>query len=361
MKNVSILHIAAENFAGVPYDFVKMHQAHGNHSRLITLHANPLGFPEDICLNFPIARSSMAKKYRQQFALISKQEKSNQPFYWKPRNFPESLYFSLQTFSRKNTIKELITQESLDSFDIIHYDGGLDFTRDSRSAKRWKSMNKGIVNCYYGSDLRSRGIIPAMDAISDLNITSEFDHLSMHRNIEYVFYPYDTSELPEVNPEKDFSQVRIVHSPTNRLYKGTDLILKVINKLKKSFTFDFFLLENMSRKDVLSIKKDCTISIDQVGGTFGGTGYGKAGIESLAMGIPTITNMTSDYQEWIPENPFSVANDEKSLEDMLVQLIEAPELCKELGLKGKKWVHNHHSYEKVHSRLSSLYEKYGLW
>ena len=33
----SVLHIAPENFAGVPYDFMRMHKAHGDHSRLITL------------------------------------------------------------------------------------------------------------------------------------------------------------------------------------------------------------------------------------------------------------------------------------------------------------------------------------
>jgi glycosyltransferase involved in cell wall biosynthesis len=111
---------------------------------------------------------------------------------------------------------------------------------------------------------------------------------------------------------------------------------------------------------VLSIKSQCTISIDQVGGSFGGTGYGKAGIESLAMGIPTITNMTDDYAKWLPNNPFIVANTAKQLEDSLIELIESPTLCTSLGEKGKQWVHTYHSYEKVNERLNSLYFKYGI-
>jgi len=356
----SILHIAPENFAGVPYDFMRMHIAHGDPSRLITLHKNPLGFAEDICLDFPISRSNLAKSYRLSRSLVKQGADRINAMYWKPKSFIDSLYFSLQTRSRISSIEQLINSEQLDTFDIIHYDGGLDFTRDSRFAKRWKAMGKAIVTCYYGSDLRARGIIREMDEMSDLKLTSEFDHLAMKDDLEYVFYPYDPSELPAIQTEKDFTKIRIVHSPTNRLYKGTDLILSVIEKLKQSFSFEFLLLENLPRNEVLSIKSQCTISIDQVGGSFGGTGYGKAGIESLAMGIPTITNMTEDYVHWLPENPFIVANTAKQLEESLIELIESPELCHMLGEKGKQWVHSHHSYEKVNEHLKSLYHKYGI-
>jgi hypothetical protein len=356
----SILHIAPENFAGVPYDFMRMHKAYGHYSRLITLHNNPLGFTEDICLNFPISRSHFAKSYRLSRSLVKQGAERSNAMYWKPKSFIDSLYFSLQTRSRISSIEQLINSEQLDTFDIIHYDGGLDFTRDSSFAKRWKAMGKSIVTCYYGSDLRARGIIREMDEMSDLKLTSEFDHLAMKDDLEYVFYPYDPSELPAIQPEKDFTNIRIVHSPTNRLYKGTDLILSVIEKLKNSFSFEFLLLENLPRQEVLSIKSQCTISIDQVGGSFGGTGYGKAGIESLAMGIPTITNMTDDYVKWLPENPFIVANTAKQLEESLIELIESPKLCQMLGEKGKQWVHSHHSYEKVNEHLKSLYHKYGV-
>ena len=100
----------------------------------------------------------------------------------------------------------------------------------------------------------------------------------VHYLQRYIFYPYNPVELPYISPEKDFSTIRIVHSPTNRIYKGTELICKVIEKLKRSYAFEFYLLENMSRDEVLKIKSTCTISIDQVGGKHGGTGYGKAGI-----------------------------------------------------------------------------------
>ena len=51
---LKILHIAPLNFAGVPYDFYKMHNAVGDQSRIVTLHKNERIFPEDICLNLPL-------------------------------------------------------------------------------------------------------------------------------------------------------------------------------------------------------------------------------------------------------------------------------------------------------------------
>ena len=354
----TILHIAAENFAGVPFDFMQMHKQMGDKSRLITLHSNPLGFNEDICLDFPISRSNSAKWWRYKKSLIKKD--TTHSFYWKPSSFLESLYFSYQSYSRKSTIHQLIHDYHLDESSIIHYDAGLDFTRDSFFAKRWKQMGKKIVNCYYGSDLRSRGIIKEMDDLADLSITTEYDHLSMKNNIHYIFYPYNPVELPSISPEKDFSTIRIVHSPTNRIYKGTDLICKVIEKLKRSYAFEFYLLENMSRDEVLKIKSTCTISIDQVGGKHGGTGYGKAGIESLSMGIPVITNMTNEYKDWLPENPFHIANDASQLEQQLVMLLENPDLCKQSGELGKSWVSRYHGYESVHNQLNSLYKQYHI-
>ena len=93
-------------------------------------------------------------------------------------------------------MKKLFQIFHSNDFDIIHYDGGLDFYRDSRQALKWKKQGKKIVCCYYGSDLRIRGLIKELDEISDLNLTSEYDHLALKKDLKYLFYPYDVSELP---------------------------------------------------------------------------------------------------------------------------------------------------------------------
>jgi spore maturation protein CgeB len=111
---------------------------------------------------------------------------------------------------------------------------------------------------------------------------------------------------------------------------------------------------------LLEIKSECDISIDQVGGTMGGTGYGKAGLETLAMGIPTITNMTKDYEKWLPENPFIVANDFGVLYKSLIELIDNENYRIENGNKGIEWVKKYHSFENVNKELNLLYKASGI-
>jgi glycosyltransferase involved in cell wall biosynthesis len=313
---LKILHIAPLNFAGVPYDFYKMHNFCGDHSRIITLH-------------------------------------------FESKNNFEKMYYSLYDTIIQPKIEKTISDYSLNDFDIIHYDGGLDFYRDAHQAIKWKNQGKKIVCCYYGSDLRIRGLIKSLDGISDLNLTSEYDHLKLKKDLNYLFYPYDPSELPQ-KKQRISDSIKIVHSPTNRKYKGTELIIAVIEKIKKEKKIEFILLENIDRKKLLEIKSECDISIDQVGGTMGGTGYGKAGLETLAMGIPTITNMTKEYADWLSENPFVVANNFNELYKSLIELMENEGLRIGKGNKGKEWVNKYHGYKNVNEKLMMFYREKGI-
>lgn len=352
---LKILHLAPQNYAGVPYDFYKMHLANGDSSRLITYHKNPLEFPEDICLNLPLPNFNLIRKYRRAKVNYREKRKSAKVTYFVPKNLLEKWYFLLNDKFKKRVVEKIIDEYNLNDFDIIHYDAGLDFYRNAYQAKKWKKEGKKIVCCYYGSDLRIRGLIKELDDISDLNITSEYDHLSLKPNLHYLFYPYDPSELPKENTVEN-ENITIVHSPTNRQYKGTELIISVIEQIKKEKKINFILMENEQRTKVLKVKNASDICIDQVGGKMGGTGYGKAGLETLAMGIPTITNMTEEYANRLPENPFLIANNSNELYHRLIELIESKDLRNELGNKGKEWVKKYHGYVNVNRKLKELYK-----
>ncbi len=352
---LKILHLAPQNYAGVPYDFFKMHNTVGDYSRLVTYHKNPVVFPEDICLDLPLPDFSFAKQWRKKKASDREDVYVESAPYFVPKNTIEKLYYDISDRLKRTKIEEAIEKYKLNDFNIIHYDAGLDFYRYPQQALKWKREGKKIVCCYYGSDLRLRGLIRELDEISDLNLTSEYDHLALKKDLNYLFYPYDPSELPEKsNSENEVTTV--VHSPTNRKYKGTELIISVIDKIKQQKKINFILLENKPRNEVLKVKCMCDIAIDQVGGIMGGIGYGKAGLETLAMGIPTITNMTKEYAGWLPENPFVVANNEKELYNKLIELIENKELREQIGNNGKEWVNEYHGFKKVDSRLKELYK-----
>ena len=247
----------------MPLDFVKMHRQSGYESRLVTLYKNTLNFEEDICLELPLHTGKIAKSWRD--------NKIAEVKYYEPKNIFESFYFKFRDYKNKNRINKIIDEFKLYDYEVFHFDGGMDLFWDLRFAKELKKRGKNIVCCYFGSDLRTLGIFKELDKMSDLNLTVEFDHIILNKNINYLFFPFDVDQFDFKLPETD--RVKIIHSPTNRLFKGTDKILKVIEDLKKEKDFDFILLENKNREEVLETKKTCNLAIDQVGGEEGGTGY----------------------------------------------------------------------------------------
>jgi glycosyltransferase involved in cell wall biosynthesis len=277
--------------------------------------------------------------------------------YCKPKNFAENIFFKFRDFKNKQIIEKCIKDYNLLDYDIYHFDGGMDLYRDVRFAKQLKDDGKKIVCCYFGSDLRSRGIFKELDEISDLNLTVEFDHRNIHSAINYIYFPFDTESYSfKINKNKI---LKIIHSPTNRLFKGTDKIIPVIEDLKKEIKIDFILAENMDRNSVLKIKSECDLSIDQVGGLFGGTGYGKNSIENLSMGIPTITEFTDEYLNFINNNPF-IHTKIDNLRETIINLNSNREMLENLAINGRKWVESIHSFDAVNRRLNELYTKYEI-
>jgi hypothetical protein len=357
---MKILHVAPLNVAGVPFSMMEMQRRFGSEATLVTLHRNAFAFPEDVCLDISLPRHRIAAWWRRSKqamelaeANASANPDSHLPIH-RPKNLLESAYFRFDDARREPIVRRAIDEYGLDQYDIVHYDGGLDFFRDCRIAKEWKRRGKAIICHYMGSDLRVRGIDPAMDRLSILNLTNESDHLLRHPAIHYIFIPFDAEAIPLRAAEND--RLRIIHAPTNRTMKGTEFILPVIQKVQGVRNVEFVLVEHKSHAEALRIKGGCDIAIEQIG-NLGGTGYGRNSLETLAMGIPTITEMTPDYTEWLQENPFVLSTREK-LYETLLQLIDSADLRNDLRLRGRKWVEKYHSYSAVHQRLMELYREH---
>lgn len=350
---MKILHVAPINVAGVPYSMMEMQRRFGHETRLVTLHKSDLTFPEDICLHLPLPRSSLARAWRASKKQVSPR---STPRILSPSNTFEALFFKMDDFLRKAKVERAMEEFNLDEYQVVHYDGGLDFFRDARVARRWKEEGKKFVCHYMGSDLRLRGAHPTMDMLSDLNITNESDHLHLHADIHYIHIPFDTSPFFVRTTEN--KKLRIIHSPTNRSMKGTEIILPVIKQLKKLRDIEFVLAENISHAELLRMKQDCDIAIEQIG-NMGGTGYGRNSLENLAMGIPTVTEMTPEYEAWLPEHPFLLANRETLL-DRLLEIVDNSKLREQKRNQGRAWVECYHSYHAVHTRLMELYAGHGI-
>jgi glycosyltransferase involved in cell wall biosynthesis len=329
----------------------------GHYSRLLTVYKHRGNIEEDICLNKKIFNPWWLKRIRNKReieaeTIIHQKALEGNIHFYKPSSKLEEFILKIRDNFRNIEFKKLARKYDLFEFDIYHFHGGIDFFRDSRWVKKLNKMGKPIICHYHGPDIRSRGIVKDIDEISCLNLTSEYDLLSLHPNLKYLPIPFDCSNLPQKTIGGD--KIRIIHSPSNPQRKGTHIIEAVLQKVSKARNIEYLIITGASRQKVIEEKMRSHIAIDQIG-NFGGTGYGVNSLETLAMQIPTITEFTKEYAEFLKGHPFILA-DKNTLYDVLIYLIDNEEYRKKMGILGRQWVLEHHSYKSVWNTMTNYME-----
>ena len=358
-----ILYISPENTVGTLSLWKKEHELRGNECRTITFFSSPKNFDEDICLNLPFNFTNSKMSYIRHFIYklyrgeegYFKQKKGYPPI-WEPEGVFDSIFLKIKDLIWKPIIFKAIKDFKLADFDVVHFESGMDFLKNEIFVKKLKKNGKKIICHYHGEDLRSRGVMPFIDRVSDLNLTNELDLLEKHPNIEYLFLPFETSRFDKKTRLNKI--LRIGHAPTNRFYKGSDHIITICEKLQLEGKIEFDLIENVSNRRALKRKSKSDIFIDQIGNR-GGWGYGMNSIESLSMGICTLTEMNDAYEEFISNHPFININ-KNSLEAILRELINNHDRILLKGNEGKNWVGKNHDINKVADKLYKYYDSIGL-
>ena len=340
--------------------FQEAHRRRGNECRFVTLFHSHFDFEEDICLNLPLMPGNrlfvlLKKGFHRLRGINLQRDLSGYPPIWKPNDPLESVLFKLRDALIAPKVYRTIKENQLDSFDIVHLEQGMEFFRDGRVVKEWKRQGKKFVCFYHGTDIRNRGIIPIIEKIADLHLTSEWDLMPLHPKMEYLHLPIDTKKFRVVDPDGD--PIRICHAARIRAFKGTETVIRVVENLKKNYSVELVLIENIPHPQALELKQSCHIAIDQLT-NLGGWGYGMSSLETLAMGIPTCTNIPPEMADKIPGHPFIYATSE-TLERELIKLIEDVNYRRKKGKEGRVWVEKTHDIEVVTDSLYAYYRRQG--
>lgn len=355
MPKLKILHIAPQNVSGVPGQFVQAERKLGYESRLVTLFRDQRNYYEDICLDLPFIDFLLVRRLKRFVSAPEKIRVDNRlhvpvkiPPVWQPHSTLEKILVHWRDRLWQPMINKAIIKHRLDQFDVYQLDAGLDLTREPRFIPQMKAAGKKIITCYTGSDLRTRGVIPQIDALADAVVSVEFDHLFLHPRLQHVFFPFDASAMPERLPTAD-GNIRIGHAPTHRLAKGSHIIVPILRQLAQRYPVLPVLIENLSYQDALQAKRNCTLFVDQIGDL----GYGINSLESVAMGIPTCTCLVRGFAEKYPDHPF-IAVDADNLQERLTQLVEQALSSTFTRPDGRAWLHEYHDPIKVVQRIHRL-------
>lgn len=170
--------------------------------------------------------------------------------------------------------------------------------------------------------------------------------------------PVDLEMLDEIKKKNQIQdgKIRIVHSPTHRGRKSTELFLSVCRELEKRHPFvETVLIENTSWLECLKIKSACDICFDQLL-----LQYGSSGLESMGFGQPIVAGCKDHTSLLIKEKigylPF-IRTTRRKLIRALERLVLREDLRKKWGAIGRKYVEQWHSHKAVSEIAIRTYEE----
>ncbi len=276
-------------------------------------------------------------------------------------------------------IRTLNFIKCLFKYDIFHFHFGNSLLPYNVDLPLLKLFGKKIVMHYWGDDVRQSDIainyvyfktleelqkiypkkndniirknIKKVLKYINISIVGDYSLLSYSPKSIVIKQAIDLSDFPFVGCRSDTGRLKIVHSPSDRIIKGTKYVLEAIEKLKKEYIFDFILVENISNKEASEIYKAADIIIDQL--LF--ESHGVLAVECMALGKPVLCRIDEKIMKYYNGIPVLNTNPE-NLYDNLKLLLENPELRIELGKRGRKYVKEVHDSKKIAQQLIHIYE-----
>lgn len=265
-------------------------------------------------------------------------------------------------------------------YDIFHFHFGNSLLPWNIDLPILRFFGKKIIMHYFGSDIRQydiavnyvyfktledlQKIYPEKDdkykiermhkieKYTNITIVDDYPLLLYSPKSVVIRMAIDISKFDFIGCENRGEIIKIVHAPTHREKKGTKYVLSVIDRLlKEKYNIDFILVENKTIDEVKEICKDADIIIDQLLLE----SYGVFFIENLAFGKPVLCRIDEKMMKYYPDLPI-LRTDPDNIYENLKMLIEKPDLRKELGEKGRKYVEELHDSKKIAKQLLELYK-----
>lgn len=269
-----------------------------------------------------------------------------------------------------NDDNKFYIQKLIDNCDIIHFKG------DELPVENWNGLiipeDKKIIITVGGSGFRRnetekpKKIAQNWHSLESYILKTDL-RTCITPDLNYVnFESHYTPHAIDVNSAKYTWKIKekiiIQHSPSNRKKKGTDtIILPALYELKdEGFDFEIELLENLTNKECIKLKKNGNIFIDQICET---GFYGMSTLESIQFGIPTIAYISEKSIKQSDDiinkedcKIISVKN-KNELKNNIKFLLNNIDYLKQLSIDTKTYASKVHSFESVGSLWVKLYNK----
>ncbi|CAG7649103.1 glycosyltransferase family 4 protein [Paenibacillus allorhizosphaerae] len=277
-------------------------------------------------------------------------------------------------------VRNAFLEDAMEKYDIFQFRFGASFTADKRDLKLFAAKGKKMVVHHCGDEARVLSVARSFnnpyaegrEAWTEERIRSSIKQLSTYidhviindhellphvepyyKKVHIVPYAIDVQSFrPEYPASK--SEPVVVHAPSHRKVKGTDFVLDAVERLKKEgLKFRFKLVEKVPHEQAMKIYQHSTIVIDQL--TVGT--YANLSMEAMAMGKPVISYIRDDLRTTFPPGLPIVSANPGTIYEVLKDLLKRPSDWVRLGMEGRRYVEQHHNFEKVANMLIDVYKQ----
>lgn len=302
-------------------------------------------------------------------------------------NYPVDI--SLDGFSgRKKDVEKL--SEIAKQFDVFHYHvRPLMFTELQEAFPSCldilllRASQKKVFFHFRGSEIRMPSVFKDMNKYSYADKISNsfrqmYPEIAQNKFIEYInaicnkvfvvdpelqtYVPnsliipraIDISDLrPVYNTPQQ--KLKILHAPSNQIFKGTDAVLNAIKKLEdEGRNIEFIKIDGLENDEAMKAYAEADVVIDQL--LIGW--YGVLTVEAMALGKAVIAYIRDDLKHFLPNPPpLAIANPD-TIYDVLSDLETNRKKITELGKRARMFVEENHDAYKITQNLIYIYENF---
>lgn len=202
-------------------------------------------------------------------------------------------------------------------------------------------------------------ILPLCDRVFYLN--PELGHEIAKPNIRSDFLPYASCDIRAIRPALPSQRKRpiILHAPSDRAIKGSDLIEATLQRLSSRFDFDYRAVTGVPHDEALQLYRDADLVIDQIQAGW----YGGFAVEVMAMGKPVACYVREEDLAHAPAALVAdlpvLRIDPRTLEADLGRILAARACWSQVGQRSRAFVERWHDPQRIAASLKRCYETPG--
>lgn len=327
--------------AGQAWEIVKTERKLGLESRLILFSSGSFGYGYDQFINLAAIKNPVLRRIKRLRSFTN----------WMPK-------YDIFTFYRGSSILprfiDLLILKTFNKKIIMHFFGSE--IRRLDLARKYPFHYADLLGFNSEKEQEKIQRVGRIKKFADVLIVPDYELLEYVPGAKIIPLTYDSELVSRIRPSTSIRNViKIIHAPSNRVIKGTDLVIETVKKITKDlaqkYTISFELIENVKHEEALKAYSSADIVIDQLRLGI----YATFAIECMSLSKPVICYIRPDLAKKYPDLPI-VNADPNTLYEKLKELIENKKLRSALGIKGRKYVKDHHDPKVIARKLIKLYK-----